>query len=471
MTFRFFTSFIIIILSTPCFSQVIEKDDLLALDCISKGYVTYGLSKIKKSSDNNSVAAQYYMGQCLENGFGVDRNLTEAFRYYRKAAERGLPDAMYRMAMFYGSGTVVVQNDSRKQQYLTMYERKGGKCLLPDLVYVYNQGLTHPENYAEDPFGDTYAAANNNSNIQNKSNVNSNSRQAPTNITIVQQITPQSMDDKQTGNNQLSPKTVVQEQSDVDIDIPVTSTQSPNTFALIIANEDYQNVVKVPNALNDGRVFSEYCEKTLGLPKTNIHLVENATFNNIRRNLNIIKQIADAYKGEARFIVYYAGHGLPDESSKNSYLMPVDGDNADATTCYSLTDFYKVLGQLPSSKVVVLLDACFSGSLRGQGMLASARGVAIKAKSGTPQGKMLVLSAAQGDETAYPFEEQKHGLFTYFLLKKIKDTQGNVTLDDLFAYVKDNVVKKSIVVNAKQQTPSCSASSVVADIWKTWTLK
>lgn len=279
------------------------------------------------------------------------------------------------------------------------------------------------------------------------------------------------MDDKQTGNNQLSPKTVVQEQSDVDIDIPVTSTQSPNTFALIIANEDYQNVVKVPNALNDGRVFSEYCEKTLGLPKTNIHLVENATFNNIRRNLNIIKQIADAYKGEARFIVYYAGHGLPDESSKNSYLMPVDGDNADATTCYSLTDFYKVLGQLPSSKVVVLLDACFSGSLRGQGMLASARGVAIKAKSGTPQGKMLVLSAAQGDETAYPFEEQKHGLFTYFLLKKIKDTQGNVTLDDLFAYVKDNVVKKSIVVNAKQQTPSCSASSVVADIWKTWTLK
>ena len=56
-------------------------------------------------------------------------------------------------------------------------------------------------------------------------------------------------------------------------------------------------------------------------------------------------------------------------------------------------------------------------------MLASARGVAIKAKQNHPQGNMVVLSAAQGDETAHPYTEKGHGLFTYYLLKKLKETQ------------------------------------------------
>jgi hypothetical protein len=37
-----------------------------------------------------------------------------------------------------------------------------------------------------------------------------------------------------------------------------------------------------------------------------------------------------------------------------------------------------------------------------------------------PQGNMVVFSAAQGDETAYPNNDEKHGMFTYFLLKKLQ---------------------------------------------------
>ena len=65
--------------------------------------------------------------------------------------------------------------------------------------------------------------------------------------------------------------------------------------------------------------------------------------------------------------------------------------------------------------------------------------MAIKAKSGQPQGKMVVFSAAQGDETAYPNNEEHHGMFTYYLLKKLQETKGEVTLQELGDYIVKNV--------------------------------
>lgn len=79
---------------------------------------------------------------------------------------------------------------------------------------------------------------------------------------------------------------------------------------------------------------------------------------------------------------------------------------------------------------------------------------------------MVVLSAAQGDETAYKFEGAKHGLFTYFLLKKLKISRGKVTLGDLSSYVQNEVCRYSIVENGKSQTPSLQVSDKLRSTWK-----
>ena len=259
--------------------------------------------------------------------------------------------------------------------------------------------------------------------------------------------------------------------SDVDVDIPTVAESNMNTFAVIIANENYQEEVKVDYALNDGETFKQYCQKVLGLPEKNIHIRKDATLNNIKAELSWLQQVADAYGGEARFIVFYAGHGIPDEKSGTAYLLPVDGKGTMLDTGFSLAQFYKQLGEMPSQGVTVFMDACFSGSKRGDGMLASARGVAIKAKAQVPQGRMVVFSAAQGDETAYPYKEKEHGLFTYYILKKLKETRGNVSLEDLARYVTIQVKRESIVSNGKSQTPTVSASASVGDTWKAQKLK
>ena len=259
--------------------------------------------------------------------------------------------------------------------------------------------------------------------------------------------------------------------SDVDINIPMVSADNSNTFAIIFANENYQEETKVDYALNDGETFKNYCHKVLGLPLKNIHIRKDATLNNMRSELIWMQKVANAYQGEAKIIVYYAGHGIPDEKTGNAYLLPVDGNGSVIETGYSLQKLYQQLGDLPAKNVTVFMDACFSGAKRGEGMLASARGVAIKAKAQTPKGHMVVFSAAQGDETAYPLSEQQHGLFTYYLLKKLKETKGDATYEELYNYIQKQVGRTSIVDNGKSQTPTVTPSVSVANSWKTMKLK
>ena len=289
----------------------------------------------------------------------------------------------------------------------------------------------------------------------------------PLELDIAKTSTPQ----PQQGQRNITKTQVTLAKSAVDTNIPTTDASNPNTFAIIFANEDYKNVASVPFAKNDGTIFQKYCLKTLGIPASNIHYVENASFNDIRIQLAWLKDVCDAFDGNASIIVYYAGHGIPDEETKSAYLLPVDGDGRYVQSAYKIDEFYQKLGAMKAKSVTIFMDACFSGSKREEGMLASARGVALKAKSGVPQGNMVVFSAAQGDETAYPNNDEQHGIFTYYLLKKLQETKGDVTLRDLGDYITTNVRQQSIVKNGKPQTPCVTPSASLGTSWQSWKLK
>ena len=269
------------------------------------------------------------------------------------------------------------------------------------------------------------------------------------------------------GSQQITTRQISVGTSDVDKGIPEASEVNDRLFAVIIANEDYQREVDVNFAVNDGNTFGEYCRKTLGIPEQNIHIVENATLNNILAEVDWITKVAEAYQGEAGLIFYYAGHGIPDESTGDAYLLPVDGYGSNINTGYKLDNLYASLSSAPSRYAYVFLDACFSGAERGGSMIASARGIAIRAKASAPKGNMVVFSAAQGDETAYPYKEKGHGMFTYYLLKKLQESGGDVTLGELSDYVRSEVRKQSIVSNSKMQTPTVTASPAMNNSWQT----
>ena len=259
-------------------------------------------------------------------------------------------------------------------------------------------------------------------------------------------------------------------ESDVDQNIPQSNKQSENTYVLIIANEDYQFVDDVNFAAHDGEIFKEYCIKTLGIPERQIRYCANASYGVISGGVDWLKYALNNFEG-SKAIVYYCGHGIPDEKTGDAYIIPVDGKGTNTTTCYSLNTLYTTLANTKASNITYFMDACFTGANKEGSMLVAARGVAREAKKETLQGNSVVFSASSGDETAMTYPEKGHGLFTYFLLKKLQETQGNVSYSELADYINKNVKKEAFLINEKPQTPVVATSTAASSTWKNMTLK
>ena len=150
-------------------------------------------------------------------------------------------------------------------------------------------------------------------------------------------------------------------------------------------------------------------------------------------------------------------------------MLPVDGYSIRATSGLSTKRLYEKLAAMPSKGTLVLLDACFSGARRDGAMLSSSRGVAIKAKEDEIKGNMIVFAASQAGQTAYPYNEKQHGLFTYSILKHLKEEGGCISLGELHDGVKSFVEQQSVIKNSKRQTPSLVASAEAHD-WNKWML-
>ena len=437
----------------------------------------------QKAADNGVASAFAYLGDMYYAGDGVAQNYNEALKWYQKAADNGITTGIYLFLadMFY-TGKTGITDYSQAKKYAELAIKNdtldivGHRILAKLYMYGYaveknidkaealiEQALAHCKKDGSSDYpcntmdvkGELFWVMGDK--VKAKEIYESINKNAPDFYAKI-------------GETELSKYMKAYKEVDVDDDIPIVAKKNEKVFAVVIANEKYQMEKAVQYAKNDGRVFAEYCRKTLGLPEKNIHYVTDATLNNLKYELKWLQNVMKVYRGEAKVIFYYAGHGIPDEQNKNGYLLPIDGYGSDVTTGYALDDLFKTLGNMPSKSVTIFLDACFSGAKRDGDMLASTRGVAIKVKQNAPQGNMVVFSAAQGDETAYPYNEFEHGLFTYYLLKKLQETKGDVTLGELGDYIKTKVEQQSIVVNGKLQSPSIMSAPLIGNDWKTWKL-
>ncbi|HIZ85594.1 MAG TPA: caspase family protein [Candidatus Coprenecus stercoravium] len=271
--------------------------------------------------------------------------------------------------------------------------------------------------------------------------------------------------------------TVASLRSDVDRNIPQTGSVNENRFAIVIGNEDYHSYQRslseeadVPYAANDAAVFAKYCVDVMGVPQENTVLLTNARWSDMNREISRMTEIVKLHGERSELIFYYAGHGFPDDNTKESYLIPVDISGTDYRSGFKLSDLYSRLTSTGAGKVTVFMDACFSGGGRKAGLLA-ARGIKVVPKDTPLKGNIVVFSATTADQVALPYNEKQHGMFTYFLLKKIQETAGDCTYSELSDYIDKEVSEYSLRVNYKSQNPETSCSLSVRDEWGEWNFK
>jgi hypothetical protein len=260
--------------------------------------------------------------------------------------------------------------------------------------------------------------------------------------------------------------------SKVDKDIPI-NIKVKNRFALVIGNEDYasyqsglQNEQNVDYAERDAAIFKQYCLNTFGVKSENMFSITNATSGMMSQEIKKVIKLTELEGNNAELIIYYAGHGFPDDQ-KVPHLIPVDVSGGDLSRAINLQELYKDLGNLKAKKVTVFLDACFTGGGRESGLMAS-RGVKVKPKEGSLGGSLVVFSASSGDQSSLPFNKEKHGAFTYHLLKALQDAEGDISYGNLYDAINIEVNKTTLRNQGMEQTPKVNTSEKVINDWRNW---
>lgn len=246
--------------------------------------------------------------------------------------------------------------------------------------------------------------------------------------------------------------------SDVASLPPKTKKLNRGAYAVVIGIEQYrQKLPKADYAVNDATAMTEYLTKILGYPEQNVITITNdhATKSDLEKYIE--QWLLNNVEKDGTVFVYYSGHGAPNPKTGDAYLVPYDGDPAFIEkTGYSLKRLYENLGKLPAQNIVVALDSCFSGA-GGKSVAAKGSRALVRVEKSTAK-NIAVLTASADNQISSSYEEKKHGVFTYFLLKGIKgileeDKFSNLEIGELYDYLKPQVEKTSRKLYNNEQTP------------------
>ena len=224
-----------------------------------------------------------------------------------------------------------------------------------------------------------------------------------------------------------------------------------DAIAVIVGNKTYDGKIpEVSFAHNDADAMRKFVIEVLGYREGNIIDLRDATFNQLVTVFGNDKthegKLFDFVRpGESDVTVFYSGHGVPGLKDKQAYLLPSNGDpNRAEISGYPVATLYKNLSRLQARTIRVFIDACFSGETPKGMLVKAASGISIVPKAPKGSSRMVILTAAQGDQLASWDEDAKHGLFTKHLLealygaadgKKYGDGNGKVTLGEVGKYL------------------------------------
>ena len=103
----------------------------------------------RKAADRGHPEAQFCLGRMFWRGEGVAQNFAEALQWFRKAADQGLANAQDALGFMYGTGKGVVQNYAEAAQWYRKAADQGlaqAQCIL-GVMHAEGEGVV--QNHAE----------------------------------------------------------------------------------------------------------------------------------------------------------------------------------------------------------------------------------------------------------------------------------------------------------------------------------
>jgi uncharacterized caspase-like protein len=276
--------------------------------------------------------------------------------------------------------------------------------------------------------------------------------------------------------------TVAQDVRTVFLDRPKpAATQAPapaapppaaERWAVVIGvgRHESEGIPRLRYAVPDAEAISETLVTSAGFKKEHVLVLTDRTerkptLRNIKWALGTF--LARSAKKEDTVLIFFAGHGAPEVDQRGverdglaKYLVPSDADPDDLfSTALPMDDLQAIFGRIESDRVVVFLDACYSGAAGGR-TFSSKRTRAgqvdeLFLERLTRSKGRAIITASRPAEVSIELPELGHGIFTYYLLQGLRgaadlNRDGIVSLQELYEYIEQQVSQKSRAVGGNQ---------------------
>ena len=252
--------------------------------------------------------------------------------------------------------------------------------------------------------------------------------------------------------------------ADID-EVSKTSDPKDNHFAVIIGNENYtsNNVISVDYAVRDAQVFRHYSTNIFGVPDDHIEFVTNASSVQMQAAISSVLKRAQQRESPVVYF-YYAGHGWPTPDTQEPLLVPADIGPNQLESALKLNEIMAEFRQDDDLELMAFIDACYASDKFSE----ATRSFVIEVEEPLVKGKQVLFSAVSAKQEANKHEESGHGVFTYYLMKILKENP-KITIDGLHELLGRDVVDYVVKKGQKEQTPSVHIANEIksqSDKWR-----
>jgi hypothetical protein len=216
-------------------------------------------------------------------------------------------------------------------------------------------------------------------------------------------------------------------------------------LALIIGNDNYQNVTKLQKAGNDAVAMAT----ELRAAGFDVSLYRDLDYRNMVR---ATEAMYNKIEGGDEVMVFFAGHGVQIKSG--NYLLPTDieatSESAVEKTSYSLHDLTERLETARAAFSLIMVDACRDNPLKAKGRAVGGdRGLN---PPDPPIGQMVVYSASRGEQALDRLDDSDthpNSVFTREFIARMR--KPGVKVEDLVREIQIAVEKLAATVGHKQR--------------------
>lgn len=241
---------------------------------------------------------------------------------------------------------------------------------------------------------------------------------------------------------------------------PVAALKQPKAVVIAIGVGRFRDerVSSIKYAGRDAETMAGYLRAIGNIPDDRVRVLVDT---------HVLKQdLVDTFEewlpkranADTVLYVFFAGRALVDGVTGAVSLMPFDGTTATVNRLYAVRRLQESLARLPIQRAILMFDVSLEPSPGVDP--ATTPPPNWEAGGGDRKDQMMWMVGNRGLQEAHAYEQGRHGLFTYQLLRGLRgladaDRDGTVGAGELCAYARDQVARIAREQFGNEQDPLC----------------